>query len=154
MIQRVTLFLLLTLCPLLGLADSSKITANAPVTNFKLSILNDEGLRSSLLRGTEARYINDTQIDLVEMQYTIFSPANPTKVETTLLAPSASVFIVNKAVKVHGDEGVRFIRDDLDVSGENWTYEHPKKNDPAPRKLSIEKNVRVTFRAQMSDILK
>lgn len=148
------IILLLAHIPLLSFAQSSSVKANAPVINFKLPVLNEEGIRTSLLRGTEARYINDSQIDLVEMQYTLFAEGSPTKVDTTLLAPTASVFIVNNKVKVHGEEGIRLIRDDLDVSGEKWTYEHAGKNDPTQKKITIERNVRVVFHAEMKDILK
>jgi hypothetical protein len=155
MTLRITVILLLALTPLVSLAQPSSVTANAPVINFKLPGLNDEGLRTSLLRGNEARYVNASQIDLVGMQYTIFAEGSPTKVDTTLLAPTASVFIINNKIKVHGEEGMRLINDDLDVSGEKWTYEHAGKNDPNPRKITIERNVRVVFRlAEMKDILK
>jgi hypothetical protein len=43
---------------------------------------------------------------------------------------------------------VRFIRDDIEVTGVGWTYDHTAK------KVSLQQNVRVTFRAQLNDILK
>jgi hypothetical protein len=141
------IFLLLVLSSLLSLAQSS-VTASAPVINFKLPVLNEQGMRTSMLRGSEAHYINDTQIDLVGMQYTTFVEDGTNAVDTTLLAPVASVFIVNNKVKVHGDEGVRLIRQDIDVTGEKWTYDHDQK------KILIERNVRVIFCIELKDILK
>lgn len=146
MIRR-ALQLSLLLLPAILLAESS-ITPNGPVANFKLPVLNDQGLRTSLLRGTEARYISATQIDLVEMQYSTFLEDGSNKVDTTLLAPTASVSIVDNKVRVHGEEGVRLVRSDLDVIGTRWTYDH------AQRKITLEKDVRVVFRTELKDILK
>ena len=145
--KPVALALLFALATLPALAQSA-ITANAPIKNFRLPVLNPHGERTSLLRGSEARYINPTQIDLVEMQYTTFVAGQPQRVETTLLAPVASVFTENNHVIVRGNESMRLIRDDLQVTGEQWTYEH------TPKRILIEKNVRVAFRAEFKDILK
>jgi len=146
--KRAIPFLLSVLCPLLASAADHGVTTDAPVTNFKLSILSDEGFRSSLLRGSEARYISNSQIDLVGMQYTTFIEGEAGELDATLLAPTATVFIDHNKVKVHGDENVRLLRKNLDVSGEQWTYDHANK------RILIEKNVHVVFRIEMKDILK
>jgi hypothetical protein len=52
---------------------------------------------------------------------------------------------VNRAA---GDGTVRLIRDDIEVTGSGWNYDHPGK------KVSITRNVRVVFAAQLNDILK
>ena len=145
--KRTLTVILFALCPLLAAANSG-VTANEPVTNFKLTLLSDQGYRSSLLRGSEARYISDSQIDLLGMQYTTFFENEEGEIDSTLLAPSATVYIEKNKVKVHGNETVRLIRKNLDVTGEQWTYEHVAK------RILIEKNVRVVFRIEMKDILK
>ena len=145
--RRFTILLSL-LCPLLAAADDHGVTSSAPVTNFKLSVLSDLGYRSSLLRGSEARYISDSQIDLVGMQYTTFIEGEKGELDSTLLAPTATVFIDKNKVKVHGDENVRLLRKGLDVTGEKWTYDHAQK------RILIEKNVHVIFHIEMKDILK
>ncbi len=141
-------YFLFALCPLLGIAADHGVKADAPITNFKLSVLSDQGFRSSLLRGSEAHYVNDNQIDLVGMQYTTFLESETGDIDSTLLAPNATVFINEKKVKVQGNDAVRLIRKNLDVTGEKWTY------DRSERKILIEKNVHVTFRIQMKDMLK
>jgi len=152
MILRAFTFLLLALSPLLSRGQSNAVTANEPIINFKLPVLNDEGVRTSLFRGNEARRINDNQIDLVAMQYTIFKPDGSHQAETTLLAPSASVFITQKRYKVQGTEGVRIVRDDLDVLGTVWSFETDEKKN---RHVMIENNVRVVFRTlNIGNILK
>jgi lipopolysaccharide export system protein LptC len=146
--KRALPLILFILSPLLAEAADSGVAANAPVTNFKLSLLSDEGVRSSLLRGSEARYISDKKIDLVGMQYTTYIEDGTNEVDSTLLAPSASVFINKNKIKVHGDESVRLIRKNVDVTGERWTYDHAEK------RILIEKNVRVVFSMELKDILK
>jgi lipopolysaccharide export system protein LptC len=53
-----------------------------------------------------------------------------------------------KEHRAHGDKSVRYIRDDIEVTGVGWMYDHETK------KVSLQQNVRVTFRAQLNDILK
>jgi hypothetical protein len=151
--NRIALLSLLVLSPALSLADSS-VTPNAPVINFKLPVLNDQGIRTSLLRGSEARYVDSAHIALSGMQYTTFVEDGSNKVDSTLLAPTADVVIDNNTIKVHGEETVRLIRSDVDVTGEKWTYTHETKNESTPRKIVIERNVRVVFRTELKDILK
>ena len=142
------------LCPLLAEPPKRGVTSDAPITEFKLTVFSDEGFRSSLLRGSEAHYINDNQIDLVGMQYSTFLENEAGDLDATLLAPTATVFINNKKVKVQGDGAMRLLRKDLDVTGEKWTYEHAGKHDSTPKKLVIERNVHVIFRIEMKDMLK
>jgi hypothetical protein len=141
------LALVLTLTALSAAAQPG-VMANAPVKFFKLPILNQAGVRTSLLRGNEARYISATQIDLIDMQYTTFVEDGSNRVEATLLAPVASVLTQQNEVKVHGDETVRFIRDDVEVTGSKWTYDRNQK------KISIDQDVRVLFRAELKGLLK
>jgi len=144
--KRALPFFLVLLCPLLADPPKHGVTSDAPIINFKLTVLNDQGFRSSLLRGSEARYVNDNQIDLVGMQYSTFLENEAGELDATLLAPTATVFINDKKIKVQGDETVRLLRKDLDVTGEKWTY------DRAQRKILIEKNVRVIFHIEMRRI--
>ncbi|MFT3869597.1 MAG: hypothetical protein QM715_14170 [Nibricoccus sp.] len=152
MTLRAFTLLLFALSPLLCEAQPTAVTANAPIINFKLPELNDDGNRISLLRGNEARRINDNQIDLVAMQYIIFKPDGSNQAETSLLAPTASVFFNQKRYKVQGAEGVRIVRDDLDVAGVQWTFETDEKKN---RHVVIENNVKVVFRTlNIGNILK
>jgi hypothetical protein len=82
------------------------------------------------------------------MQYSTFIEGEKGELDSTLLAPTATVFIDKNKVKVHGDENVRLLRKGLDVTGEKWTYDHSQK------RILIEKNVHVTFNIEMKDILK
>lgn len=128
-------------------ADSN--VTNAPVKKFRLPQFNEQGFRTGLLEGDEARLISQTQIDITEMHFTIFSGDESNTVDTTLLAPTATILIPDpQHVVVEGKGPVRVVRSDLDASGVDWTYLHAEK------KVSMRKNVHVVFRSELTNLLK
>jgi hypothetical protein len=88
------------------------------------------------------------------MQYITFKEKGNNEVEFTLLAPTATVFIEQHKVRVNGNDSVRLIGKNVDVTGEKWTYEHAGKNDATPKKITIERNVHAVFQTELKDILK
>jgi hypothetical protein len=137
----------------------------APAVNWVLPIFSDkEGFRSMTLRGSEVRFVNDQEtvpamtlrgseirpagksVAVTDLSITIFSGDANARVDTILLSPAA-VFSP-KDNRASGESAVRLIRDDIEVTGVGWTYDHDAK------KVSLQQNVRVTFRAQLNDILK
>jgi hypothetical protein len=126
---------------------SAAVTSGgAPAVNWVLPIFTDkEGFRSMTLRGTEVRPTGKN-IEVTDLSITIFSGDAATQVDSMLLSPSA-VF-TPKENRAGGEKSVRFIRDDIEVTGVGWNYDHTAK------KVSLQQNVRVTFRAQLNDILK
>ena len=122
------------------------VVAGAPAVNWVLPIFTDkEGFRSMTLRGSEVRPVGRT-ISVTDLSITIFTGDATSQVDSMLLSPAA-VFSP-KENRAGGDKAVRFIRDDIEVTGVGWTYDH------AARKVTLQQNVRVTFRAQLNDILK
>jgi hypothetical protein len=118
----------------------------APAVNWVLPLFTEkEGHRSMTLRGSEVRPIGRS-IAVTDLHITIFSGDASAQVDTVLLSSDA-VFSPKENL-ARGDKGVRLIRDDVDVTGVGWTYDHTTK------KVSLQHNVRVTFRAQLNDILK
>jgi hypothetical protein len=129
-----------------GEAASAPAVLSAPAVNWVLPIFTDkEGHRSMTLRGSEVRPVGRS-IAVTDLSITIFSGDAVSAVDSMLLSPSA-VFSP-KENRASGDKSVRFIRDDIEVTGVGWTYDHTSK------KVSLQQNVRVTFRAQLNDILK
>jgi hypothetical protein len=129
-------------------AQSASIIANAPVKNFRLPSFNDQGHRTMLLRGGEARYISNTQIDVVELNFAQFAGDGSTESQNILLAPSATVFIKGEnRILISGKESVRLIGKNFEAAGENWTYDH------TDQRLTMNQNVRVVFRAEIKGIL-
>ena len=127
-------------------ASAPPATGSAPAVNWVLPLFTDkEGFRSMTLRGTEVRPVGKN-IAVTDLSITIFSGDAKAQVDSMLLSPSA--LFLSQEQRASGDKTVRFIRDDVEVTGLGWTYDH------AARKVSLRQNVRVTFRAQLNDILK
>ena len=97
------------------------------------------------LRGSEARPAGET-LAVKDLSVTTFSGTAEAQVETILLSPNA-VFDP-KTNTASGASTVRLIRDDIEVTGRGWTYDHRAK------KVSLAADVRIVFAAQLNDILK
>ncbi len=118
-----------------------------PAKNWVLPLFTaKEGFRSMTLRGSEVRPVGTERVEVTDFSITVFSGDAAANVETMLLSPAASFF--PKAKRAAGEKSVRLIRDDIEVTGEGWTYDH------AGKKVSLARNVRVVFPAQLNDILK
>ena len=121
--------------------------AAAPATNWVLPLFTDkEGFRSMTLRGSEVRPVGTKQIAVTDLSITVFSGDAAARVDTILMSPAATFF--PKENRASGEKTVRLIRDDIEVTGENWTYDH------AAQTVIIRKNTRIVFREQLRDILK
>ncbi len=127
-------------------ATPAPLPAPAPAENWVLPIFTDkEGYRSMTLRGTEVRP-RGRDIEVTDLNITVFSGDAAARVDSILL--SASAVFYPKENRAAGEKSVRFIRDDFEVTGVGWNYEH------AARKVSLQSKVRVTFRTPLNDILK
>lgn len=136
--------LLLAICTLLPGAEAPD---PAPAVNWVLPIFTDqEGHRSMTLRGSEVRPQNSGAIVVTDLNITIFNGDAEARIDSILLCPTATFHL--KENLATGEKAVRFIRDDIEVTGEQWAYDHSAK------KISLLRNVRVTFKVQMDDILK
>jgi hypothetical protein len=132
-------------CSLLPTVEAAQATP--PAINWVLPIFTDrEGHRSMTLRGSEVRPAEGGSIAVTDLSITIFSGDADAKVDSILLSPSATFF--PKEERATGEKSVRFIQDDMEVSGVGWAYDH------AAKKVSIHSRVRVKFQAQINDILK
>jgi len=137
--------------PLLLLAGAAVPAADTevspgPARNWALPLFTPEGYRSMTLRGSEVRTEGPDRIDIVDMNIAVFSGGPAARVDTVLLSPAASFF--PRENRAAGDNLVRLIRDDIDVTGRQWTYDYNQK------KVSIRQGLRVAFRAQLGGILK
>jgi hypothetical protein len=121
-------------------------TFGAPAQNWEMKIFTREGFRSMILRGTEARIGGENRYDVIDLNITTFSGTADARVESIFLSPSASFF--TKETIARGDKSVRLIREDMEITGEQWTYFH------AQQKVSIQKNNRVVFHAALPDLLR
>ena len=129
-----------------GLARAAEDVPTAPAKNFILPTFTPEGYRSMLLRGSEAHMLALRLIELDDMNLTVFSGDASARVDSVLLSPLARVSLDDEIAR--GPGAVRLIRDDLDLTGDQWTYNHARKT------ISIAQNVRVVFHSELKDLLK
>ena len=120
--------------------------SDSPAVNWVLPIFSDqEGHRLMKLQGTEVRPV-DGRVAITNLMITTFTGDARAAVDSVLLSPRA-VFSP-KDNTARGQQTVRFIQDDVEVTGTRWAYDHTAK------KVSLEGEVRVTFRARITDILR
>lgn len=139
----------------LAIAGASETTAPAggkpqpsaaPAHQWVLPVFSDrEGHRLMTLRGAEVRPAGDV-IVIRDLMVTVFSGDASAKVDSILMSPAAE-FRPGRNV-VSGDRSVRFLQDDVEVTGGRWTF------DQAAKKVSLRENVRVTFKGSLNDILR
>ena len=122
------------------------LTTDAPVINFRVPTFTKEGNRSWLLCGSEGLYINQDQLDIINLNLTVFTGDASNRVESVFLSPSATALL--NAGQVRGPGRLRLINDDFEATGQDWVYDHRQK------KVSIRKDVRVVFHAQLQSILR
>jgi hypothetical protein len=114
--------------------------------NWSLPQFSNEGYRTMTARGTRARIDPvQHQYDVVDLNLTLFSGDAATRVETILLSPAAT-FLPNEKI-ARGEKSVRYIGDKIEASGTRWVYRHEEE------KISLDGDVRVTFSAELKNLL-
>ncbi len=127
-------------------AQSPRVTAPAPARNYTLSLFSDQGYHSMHVRGASADLRNPKQVGLTDLNLTVFSGDASRKVDTVILSPEA--VLQPDSEMISGPARVRLIRDDLEITGEDWRYEH------AAKRILIQRNARIVFQAELTDLLK
>jgi hypothetical protein len=117
-----------------------------PARNWTLPLFTKEGYRQMTLKGAEVRPVTTNQVDISGLDVTVFSGGPEAKVDTVIVSPQAS-FMINERV-ARGDQSVRLVRDDVDVTGVGWTYYYSEK------KALIYHSAHVVFHSGLPDILR
>lgn len=133
-----------------ALRAQSITTGSAPIKNFTYEIFEPvEGkwLRTGFIKGEEGK-VSASQVDVVNMHLTVYAKDAPSRIDTVLMAPTASVVIKDDNAVATGESSIRIVRDDLDASGQKWRYDHNRKT------VVIDGKVHVIIRAELKDILK
>ena len=117
----------------------------APARDCILPLFTKEGPRSMTARGTEARALADERFQVSDLNLTLFTGDVSMTVDTIILSPAAT-FLPDEQ-RAFGTQHVRFIRDEVEASGREWTYDHRQK------KISLHGDVRITFQAELTDLL-
>jgi hypothetical protein len=118
----------------------------APAKNVELKLFTREGPISLIFRGSEVTEPEDGRLNVIDLNITSFSGKADRRIDGILLSPKANFY--RKEERAAGDESVRFIRDEMEVTGAQWTYEH------ALNKVTIHKNARVVFHAELPNLLR
>lgn len=118
----------------------------SPAKNWVSPHFTKEGYHTVTARGSEARLTGPRQFEVVDLNLTLFRGDATNVVDTVLLAPAATFFPDEKIAR--GDRSVRLIRDDVEAAGTRWTC---RQSD---RRVTLDGEVRVVFRAALGDILK
>lgn len=126
--------------------QTSQISAPAPVKNFSLPFFNEEGHRTLLIRGNEAVLKDPRHPAFTDMTVTMFTGDASNQVESVLLSKAATVDTTTGIIE--GTDSVRFVRADVEVTGETWRYDHNA------RRIVIQRKARVIFRAELPLLLK
>ena len=126
-----------------GMAD---IDINPTVKNWSQPLFTKEGFRKMTLHGDQMKPVTRNELNVVNLNVTVFTGDASAKVTSVVLAPTATFLVSENIAK--GKDHVRLIRDDLDISGDDWVY------DVEHEKVSIARNTRVVFHEQLPDILK
>ncbi|MCX6943385.1 MAG: hypothetical protein WCL24_05340 [Verrucomicrobiota bacterium] len=141
--RRLLLPCLLACC---GLPAAAEPAALAPAVNWILPTFTRENFHALTLRGSRATFPSRHEVQVVDLHLTVFSGDASNRVETILLSPAAT--FLPQASRAQGDRGVRLLRDDLEATGRQWTYDHAEK------KVSLQGQVRVVFNAELKRLLK
>jgi len=129
--------------PRLPAADT---TVAPPAHNWAMSLFSPEGYHTMNLGGSEVRPISNDRIDVVNMNIIVFTGGAKPRVESIVTSPSATFLLSERIAR--GDQSVRLIRDDAEVTGWGWIYYANQK------KVLIQRRARVTFQAAIPDLLK
>lgn len=129
-----------------GLAGTAGFAALAPAINWSSNLFTKENFHSMNLRGAKASFPLGDQVDVVDLNLTVFSGDAANRIETVILSPAAT-FLPRQNL-ARGETGVRVIRDDLEATGIHWTYDHAQK------KVSLSGRVRIVFNAEFKSLLK
>jgi hypothetical protein len=134
---------LLACCSLTGSFAAESL---APAINWVAPLFTKDNYRSLTARGARASFPSSNQVEVVNLDLTVFSGDASAKVETVIRAPAAT-FLPRESL-ARGETGVRVLRDDLEASGVQWSYNHAQK------KVSLTGRVRIVFNAEFKNLLK
>jgi len=118
----------------------------APAINWVAPLFTKDNFRSMTVRGARASFPSNNEVAVLDLSLTVFSGDATSKVETVILASTAT-FLPRESL-ARGETGVRVIRDDLEAAGDHWSYHHAQK------KVSLTGRVRIVFNAEFTNLLK
>ena len=130
----------------LAMAQAPRVSTSAPVKDYSITFFSDAGYHKMRVEGGSADLQDRNSVRVENMTLTLFSGEADRAVESVLMAPIA--ILEPETEQVSGPDAVRLIRDDLELFGENWSYNHLE------RKIHLRRNAKIIFNAHLTDYLK
>lgn len=127
-------------------AQAPEVSAPSPVRNYTLSFFSESGYHSMHVRGGTADLRDPERIVVTDLTLTLFTGDASRTVDTVILSPRA--ILEPEPQQVWGPGPVRLVGQDLELTGEDWRYDHPAK------KILIQRRARIVFQAELADLLK
>ena len=124
----------------------ARLVPDAPILDFKLPMFGPNGYKVWELRGREGHYINEEQIDVLDMSLRLYSGEADLKIHTTIESPAATM-LVNRN-RAEGQSEIKITGDQFQIRGENWRWHGDTHT------VTVDKNVRVIFQQRLAGILK
>ncbi len=122
---------------------------NAPIQNLKIPTFDTNGRRTRLMTGREALYLNANEIKITDLEITLYATDGTGKILTTLASPEALVKLEDKKLNARGPDLIRIqYQNLLELTGHDWTYDH------AQQKITLNRDVRVTYQISLPQLLK
>jgi len=124
-------------------------TPNAPITNFKLPLFNDEGYRTGYLRGEQGIYVNESEIRIIGMELNQYSGDERDAVIGTMESPEALFRLdQNKRRSAAGPGSIKLENDSFVLTGEDWIWQENGN------RLVINKNVKIVIFDAIGNVIK
>ena len=137
---------------ILAIAGSALLlaqTPNAPITNFKLPLFNDEGYRTGYLRGNQGIYINSSEIRILGMVLNQYSGDERDIVTGTMESPEALFrFDKNRKSTASGPGAISLENNTFRLTGDDWIWQ--ERNN----QLVINKNVKIVIFDEIGNVIK
>ncbi len=121
------------------------MTPDAPAENFFVPLFGDDGYRIWDLRGREAHFVSDAQIDVIGMQLNVYSGGAEEYLDMLIESPEALVYFDRNEAR--GEKGIVVNGDNYRAEGDEWTWEREDN------RIVIQGNVQVTFFEELEGFL-
>lgn len=124
-------------------------TPNAPITNFKLPLFNDDGYRTGYLRGEQGIYLNTSEIRILGMELSQYSGDENDAVIGSMESPEALFhYDENGRSAASGPGSIKIENDTFVLTGEDWIWQEQNN------RIVINKNVKVIIFDQIGSLIK
>ncbi len=124
---------------------SERVTTSAPVKNYAVSFFSEDGYPRVRIVGESADLSDRSLIQLTGMNLILYTGGADREIETTLAAPVA--LLEPEAELVSGPDSVDLKRSDLEVSGEDWSYDHRES------RIQIRRSAQIIFKTPLEGFL-